>query len=46
MNDASRRYWFQLHLSTVSALTLTAGGLLWVNGRKRVYDFPAGTAGL
>jgi hypothetical protein len=31
MNDAQRRRWFQLHLSTVIALTLTAGGFLYLN---------------
>jgi hypothetical protein len=51
MTDAPRRRWFQLHLSTVIALTLTltltAGGLLWANMRPAdrstfflYYDWP------
>src|SRR4051812_15449263 len=40
MVDPSRHRWYQLHLATVIALTLTAGGLLWMNTRPitfRIY---------
>lgn len=33
MTHPPRRRWFQLHLSTLIALTLTAGALLWSNVR-------------
>lgn len=43
-----RRRWFQFHLSTLVLLTLSAGGLMWLNFRPREhwvvyrYELPGG----